>query len=64
MGKTISIRFKNNKVSKVSGARSDAERAAAAEWGQAFVDSVSAQPKTPEQDPPREPRPTTDKDES
>ena len=40
MGKTISIRFKNNRVSKVSGARNDAERAAAEAFGNWFA-SVS-----------------------
>lgn len=45
MGRTVSIRFKDGKVSKVSGARTPAERESAAAWGQAFVDIVHAPKK-------------------
>jgi hypothetical protein len=40
MAKTITIRFKNNKVSKVTGARNLAEANSAALFGQAFADAV------------------------
>ena len=40
MGRTISIRFTNGRVSKVSGARTPAEMASAAAWGQAFADGA------------------------
>lgn len=39
MGRTVSIRFKDGKVSKVSGARTPEETASAAAFGQAFVDT-------------------------
>ena len=37
MGRTISIRFKNNRVSKVSGARNETERANAEAFGNLFA---------------------------
>jgi hypothetical protein len=40
-GRTISIRFKDNKVSKVSGARSLSEAGEAALFGQMFVDQLT-----------------------
>jgi len=40
-GRTVSIRFKDNKVSKVSGARNLEEAASAALFGQMFVDELT-----------------------
>jgi hypothetical protein len=44
MGRTVTIWFKNNKVSKVSGARSAKEQRDAAAFGAAFVSELELEP--------------------
>lgn len=60
-GRTISIRFKDNKVVKVSGAKNLNEAAEAALFGQMFVDEMTGPERVattlPKAPPPREDEP-------